>query len=239
MTDDANKLMRMLGTGDWTGVLEAFATLTRERDEAITREWFCEECRYVQEYRPASKPTLPQCPRCGSALFMPLTVYTEKTLTAQLAAATKARETAEAKVSELIAPLAPLLGADLLREGGPWLGAARSWLQWNKRNGSDVTWGSGDVLQPPFTVREVESLAADVAAAAMVGHRTTAEVKHATLARWKMNKRSWIDTGLMFAAMAGSLGVAVVPHSYAALFVAGAWLLGLIAGVNMRRSNGA
>ncbi len=55
--------------------------------------------------------------------------------------------------------------ADLLRRGGPWLGAAREWLQWNKRNGSDVTWGSTDEIKPPMTARDVDSLAAHVAAA--------------------------------------------------------------------------
>lgn len=53
---------------------------------------------------------------------------------------------------------------EMLRRGGKWLGAARHWLQWNKRNGSDVTWGSKEVLQPPFTVRDVEEVAAEVAA---------------------------------------------------------------------------
>lgn len=55
----------------------------------------------------------------------------------------------------------------LRREGGAWLGAARSWLQWHTRNGDRVTWGSTDAVDKTFTVRDVEELAAEVAAAAM------------------------------------------------------------------------
>jgi hypothetical protein len=58
---------------------------------------------------------------------------------------------------------------DLLKQGGEWLGAARRWLQWNTNNVDRVTWGSEDVLQPPFTVRQVEELAAHAAAAALNG----------------------------------------------------------------------
>jgi hypothetical protein len=106
-------------------------------------------------------------------------------LVAEVATALAEGDEARSKLAELTAPLAPLLGSDLLREGGPWLGAARSWLRRHKCNGSSVTWGSDEELRPPFTVREIEELAADVAAAAMVGHRTTAEFKQSTLARWK------------------------------------------------------
>jgi hypothetical protein len=56
---------------------------------------------------------------------------------------------------------------DLKRQGGRWLGEARGWLQWNTRNGDRVTWGSDDVIQPPLTVRDIEDLAAHVAAAAI------------------------------------------------------------------------
>ena len=55
----------------------------------------------------------------------------------------------------------------LMQTGGKWLGAAREWLQWHRLNGDSVTWGSSDVLRPPFTVRDVEELAAHVAAAAI------------------------------------------------------------------------
>ena len=57
--------------------------------------------------------------------------------------------------------------SDLKRKGGNWLGAAREWMQWKKINGSDVTWNSDDELRPTMTVRDVEDLAAHVAAAVM------------------------------------------------------------------------
>lgn len=54
----------------------------------------------------------------------------------------------------------------MLRKGGGWLGAARSWIQWTFLNGSDVTWGSDDHLRGrELTVQDVESLASQVAAA--------------------------------------------------------------------------
>ena len=54
-----------------------------------------------------------------------------------------------------------------IQQGGKWLGAARSWLQWNTRNGESVTWGSQDVIDPPMTVKMIEDLAAKVAEAAI------------------------------------------------------------------------
>jgi len=57
---------------------------------------------------------------------------------------------------------------DLLHNrGGEWLGAARSWLQRRKHNGSHVTWGSNEELHPPMTVKEVEEIAAEAAAEAI------------------------------------------------------------------------
>lgn len=58
-----------------------------------------------------------------------------------------------------------IYGEELLRKGGEWLGEARAWLQRHKLNGSRVTWGSQDELQPPMTVRDVEEVAAYAAAA--------------------------------------------------------------------------
>ena len=52
--------------------------------------------------------------------------------------------------------------SEYTKGGGPWLGAARSWVQWNCKNGSDVTWGSNEELVPPLTIRQVEELAARV-----------------------------------------------------------------------------
>ena len=60
----------------------------------------------------------------------------------------------------------PQKPSEYTKMGGEWLGAARSWVQWNCRNGNSVTWGSGDVLSPPLTIRQVEDLAARVADAA-------------------------------------------------------------------------
>lgn len=42
------------------------------------------------------------------------------------------------------------------KNGGKWLGTARSWIQHKCINGSDVTWGSNEVLKPYLTVRQVE-----------------------------------------------------------------------------------
>jgi hypothetical protein len=56
---------------------------------------------------------------------------------------------------------------ELKRRGGKWLGEAREWIQMRCLNGSDVTWGSQDQLQPPLTVEKMEDFAAHVAAAAI------------------------------------------------------------------------
>lgn len=52
------------------------------------------------------------------------------------------------------------------QRGGSWLGATRSWIQRKKRNGSRVTWGSLETLEPNMTVRDVEEVASDAAWAA-------------------------------------------------------------------------
>lgn len=54
---------------------------------------------------------------------------------------------------------------EAMKKGGDWLGAARSWLQRHKLNGSRVTWGSQEELQPPMTVRDVEEVTLCAAAA--------------------------------------------------------------------------
>ena len=54
--------------------------------------------------------------------------------------------------------------------GGSYLGAAREWMQNNRINGSDVIWGSNTPLRPAMTVKDVEELAAHVAAAVMNEH---------------------------------------------------------------------
>lgn len=56
--------------------------------------------------------------------------------------------------------------------GGNWLGVVRNWIQINFRNGSDVTWGSFDPLNPSSVLnpRKLEDLAATVAAEAIKEH---------------------------------------------------------------------
>ena len=56
---------------------------------------------------------------------------------------------------------------ELKKQGGKWLGAARTWIQRNFLNGSTVTGGSMDFLNPRVTVRDIEDLAAIVAATAI------------------------------------------------------------------------
>lgn len=75
--------------------------------------------------------------------------------------------------------------AELSRRGGEWLGAAREWLQWNTRNGDRVTWGSGDLIEPQLSVRQIEDLAAEVAAAAMRPQPAEETLARALKARWK------------------------------------------------------
>lgn len=54
---------------------------------------------------------------------------------------------------------------DLMQRSGEWLGAARAWIQRKKLNGSRVTWGSLETLEPPMSVRDVEEVAAYATAA--------------------------------------------------------------------------
>lgn len=51
--------------------------------------------------------------------------------------------------------------------GGNWLGAVRTWIQWNCVNGSSVTWGSHDELRAPITVKRLEDAAGEAAYAAI------------------------------------------------------------------------
>jgi hypothetical protein len=55
---------------------------------------------------------------------------------------------------------------ELQQKGGSWLGAARSWIKWNVVRGDSVQWGSDDPVLG-LTVRKLEDLAAEVAAAAL------------------------------------------------------------------------
>ena len=55
--------------------------------------------------------------------------------------------------------------SQLMERGGAWLKAARMWIQWHCTNGESVIWGSNTELKPNLTVRDIEDLAAEVAAA--------------------------------------------------------------------------
>lgn len=60
--------------------------------------------------------------------------------------------------------------------GGNWLARARSWMQTNCINGSDVTWGSDEALRTthgPLTVKDVETIAKEVAWAAVEEYKRT------------------------------------------------------------------
>jgi len=99
-------------------------------------------------------------------------------------------EAAEAKVAELLEGRKKVTAFDLQKRGGEWLGAARSWLQRHTRNGEDVTWGSGDIVEKRFSVREIEDLAADVAAAAMRPQPNEERVTSFLKARWAAEARA-------------------------------------------------
>lgn len=66
------------------------------------------------------------------------------------------------------------------QKGGDWLGKVRSWIRWNCKNGSDVTWGSDDVLNRlgrEFTVKDIEEIAAEAAFAAVEEYKAGEERK--------------------------------------------------------------
>jgi len=58
---------------------------------------------------------------------------------------------------------------ELMRKGGTWLGALRNRIKWLRCGGGNesIIWGSDVSPTPPFTMREVEELGAEAAAAAM------------------------------------------------------------------------
>lgn len=69
---------------------------------------------------------------------------------------------------------------DFKNRGGDWLGAARSWMQSNCLNGSDVIWGSDTALRTthgPLTAKDVESIAMVAAYAAVEEYKKTQPVK--------------------------------------------------------------
>lgn len=60
---------------------------------------------------------------------------------------------------------------DLMHDGGPWLAEAREYLLWKVPNGDNLIWSSSDKVN--ITVRQIEELACQVAAAAINEDRKT------------------------------------------------------------------
>jgi len=59
----------------------------------------------------------------------------------------------------------------LKKEGGQYLGAARSWIQTRFINGEHVTWGSRDILKGnPIVVADIEDVALISAACALTNN---------------------------------------------------------------------
>lgn len=113
-------------------------------------------------------------------------------LRTRLIAAERERDSERARADRAEAALAEALGDrekvtafDLMKRGGEWLGAARSWLQRHARNGDRVTWGSDDTIEHRFSVREIEDMAAEVAAAAMRPQPSDERLTTSLKARWK------------------------------------------------------
>lgn len=94
------------------------------------------------------------------------------------------RATFRAERDEALDGRERVTAGELLRLGGEWLGAARSWIQRKARNGEHVTWGSDDTLEATFSVRDIEELAADAAAIAMRPQPVEQHVSATLRARW-------------------------------------------------------
>jgi hypothetical protein len=59
----------------------------------------------------------------------------------------------------------------LEHRGGAWLAKAREWVQLKYTNGSDVHWGTNEVLEGgTVTVADIEDFAARIAEAAIASH---------------------------------------------------------------------
>lgn len=59
-------------------------------------------------------------------------------------------------------------GVGSVIKSGAHLGVVRRWIQWNARNGSEVTWGSDETLVlQAVTTRDMENLAQQIADAAV------------------------------------------------------------------------
>lgn len=53
----------------------------------------------------------------------------------------------------------------LLKEGGAWIGALRTAVQWRGGNGDSVIWGSDEIIAPALSIGDLEKLAAEAVAA--------------------------------------------------------------------------
>ena len=105
----------------------------------------------------------------------------ERALRARLDDAKTSLDAAEAEIAELRAKVAELedrvpdadAGEDAveeeLRNGGTWLGAVRTWLQWNTRDGATLPWTSTEHVAIPFN--QFSEIALRVAVAAVVAER--------------------------------------------------------------------
>ena len=86
-----------------------------------------------------------------------------------------------------------ILGCQLLREGGAWLGAVRSYIQRRFLNGEEVKWGTHDELKPVATVKHFEEAAAEVAAternAAKAREKALREENTKLRAEWETRHR--------------------------------------------------
>lgn len=82
------------------------------------------------------------------------------------------------------------LSFKLQKQGGEWLAAARSYLQNHCRGGDENPWGS-DCHSVTMTMRQVEELAAQVAAAAIVEYQEKLKREQHVIAN---GIKSWIDT---------------------------------------------
>jgi hypothetical protein len=73
-----------------------------------------------------------------------------------------------------------------IKSGGKWLGAARTWMQSNIRNGDTLTWSSPEQVSIPFC--ELENFALEVACAAIEEDRKINGRDFAFVPR-KLNKK--------------------------------------------------
>lgn len=70
-------------------------------------------------------------------------------------------------------------------KSGSHLGAMRSWIQWNARNGDRVTWGSDEFVElKPQTAKDLDELAQRISDAAVTERLSRIERNIQTLLSW-------------------------------------------------------